>query len=233
MTYADLIRSSLRLIGQLAPGRGPNNSEITDALFVLNSMLDAWTIERLMIYTVERNTYPVAGAQITFGPGGDYPERPVRIESAAIIYSGAGYEYPVDVLTQQRWAAGGGPTRPGPSPGGVYYDGAFPTATLSLSMLPTNIASVALYTWQPLTQIVDENATVVFPPGYADAIRYNLAVRCAPEWQKAPRPEVMDMAVQSKANVKSFNMQTPEMDASDGGALGCGRGAYNIYTDSR
>jgi hypothetical protein len=88
-----------------------------------------------------------------------------------------------------------------------------------------------LYVWQPLKQVTDENASVQFPPGYADAIRYNLAVACCPEWSKIPRDDVTARAIQAKANIKSFNMQTPEMDATDGGALGCG-GGYNIYTDS-
>lgn len=233
MTYSDLIRSSLRLIGQLGPGRAPNGSEITDALFILNSMLEAWSIEHLMVYTVERAAYPLTGAgSYTIGPNGVFNvPRPVRIETAAYTYAGGPYEYPVEVMTDQRFQQGGGPTGLGDV--GIYYDNKFPLATIYIRPPNTQATSLALYTWQQLRQVTDECKTVAFPPGYADAIRYNLAVRCCPEWGKMPRADVADMAIQSKANIKSFNMQPVVMDASDGGALACGCGCgsgYNIYT---
>lgn len=227
MTYYDLIRSSLRLIGQLGPGRQPNNSEIADALFVLNSMLDAWSIEHLNIYTIDRAVYPLSGqSSFTIGPGGDFDvPRPVRIESAALMYGAT--ETPMPVLTEQRWTMGGGPAGYGYS--GVYSDKAYPLITVYLRPPNLNAEQFVLYTWQVLANVVDENATVAFPPGYGDAIRYNLAVRLAPEWSRESRPDVLDLAIQSKAAIKSFNMQTPEMDGTDGGAIsGCS--AFNIYT---
>jgi hypothetical protein len=229
MTYYDVIRSSLRLIGVLAPGRGPNNSEITDAMFVLNSMLDSWTTEHLMIYTIERGQFPLNGqSSLTFGPGGTFAVRPLRIDRAAVVYSDV--ETPVPVLTRQRWTLGGGPTNVGGYEG-VYNDNGMPLATVHVRPVPTYASDLVLYTWRALRQVIDENATVEFPPGYGDAIRYNLAVRCGPEWSRQPRPEVFQMAIDAKASVKSFNMQPMEMDASDGGALGCCGGGYDIYSD--
>src|SRR5262252_3310457 len=224
MTYYDLIRSSLRLIGQLRPGYGPNGSEITDALFVMNSMLDSWSLEHLNIYTVGRTSYPLSGkASYTFGPSGDFPDRPLRIESAAWILSGSSdYEYPVPVITDQRWQLGGGPSPSGAQ--GVYYDNGFPLATVYLRPAPAvqTATQLVLYTWTPLTGVDEETQDVVFPPGYADAIRYNLAERCALEWGKVAQDGVHALAISSKAAIKSFNMQPIEMDATDGGALGCG-----------
>ena len=234
MTYYDLIRSSLRLIGQLGPGRGPNGSEIIDALYVLNSMLDAWSIEHLMVYTIDRGLYPLTGASsYTIGPGGNFnASRPVRIENAALMYPGSPYEMPARVYTQQEWELSGGPA--GYQEPGVFYDNGYPLATIYVRPPKTPATQLALYSWQALKQVTDEEASVIFPPGYADAIRYNLAVRCCPEWGKMPRPDVADMAIQSKAAIKSFNMQPYTMDATDGGAIGCGcgagAGAYNIFT---
>ena len=232
MIWIDLMRSSFRASGVLRPGQQPNNSEITDSLFVLNSMLESFSLESLIIYEVRRTEYTLTGASsYTIGPGGDFDQpRPLRIERAGYIYNTL--ESPTSVISNQRWAMGGGPTNPGGFTG-VYYDKAFPVATIHLRPVPTTASHLALYAWQPLTQIVSESETVELPPGYADAVRYNLAVRIAAEWGRQPRPDVLQLAIESKAIVKSFNSSPPpEMDATDGGALGCGcGGSYNIYSD--
>lgn len=229
MTYRDLIRSSLRLIGQLGPGRGPNVSETTDALFVLNAMLESFSIESLNIYAITRKVYtPPAGAtSYRIGCGGELSlnTRPTRIESAARILPGVTTsEYPVSMIGHAEWSAGSC---------GLYYDGAWPCGTVWLRQPLQAGEQLALYVWGPLTgPVEDVDETVEFPPGYADCIRYNLAVRLAPEWGRAPRPDVISLAAESLGRVKSFNSSPPPvMDASDGGALGCG-GGYDICSDS-
>lgn len=228
MTYRDLIRSSLRLIGQLGPGRGPNVSETTDALFVLNAMLESFSIESLNIYAVQRKVYsPPAGAtSYRIGCGGELSlnTRPVRIEGAERVYAGATCGTALTLIGRDEWTKG---------QCGVYYDGGWPCGTIYLDRALQSGEQLALWVWGLLTgPIEDVDETVSFPPGYADAIRYQLAVRLAPEWGKAPRPDVMQLAVDALAKVKSFNSSPPPvMDASDGGALSCG-GNYDICSDS-
>lgn len=225
MIWIDLMRSSFRASGVLRPGQQPNNSEITDSLFVLNSMLESWSLESLIIYEIRRTQYPLTGAaSYTIGPGGDFDQpRPVRIESAGYLYSGM--ESPTSVISNQKWAMGGGPTNQGGC-AGVYYDKAFPVATIHLRPVPSTAAALALYAWTPLGQVVSESESVQLPPGYADAIRYNLAVRIAAEWGRQPRPDVLQLAIDSKAIVKSFNSSPPPEMRTD-----LGGGYYDICSD--
>jgi hypothetical protein len=66
---------------------------------------------------------------------------------------------------------------------------------------------VALYPWQPLAQFADLTTTVSFPPGYAEALRFNLAVRLAPEYGRPTPPEVAAIARTSKAKIKIPNIE--------------------------
>jgi hypothetical protein len=223
MTWHDLIRSSLRLIGQLGPGRGPNQSEITDSLFVLNAMLEGFSIERLAIPTLTRKVYapPAGAASYRIGCGGELSlqTRPTRVESAARIVPGVtACECPVDVLSHDEWACG---------TCGVYYDGGWPCGTVWLNPPLQSGEQLVLYVWAPLGAAVeDAGETVDFPPGYSDMLRYQLAVRLCPEWGKVPRPDVMQLAADSLARIKSFNSSPPPIMESPFGG-----GVYDICSD--
>ena len=58
---------------------------------------------------------------------------------------------------------------------------------------------------------MNQSDTVSVPPGYADAIRYNLAVKLAPEWGRTITPEVAEMARTSKAAIQRLNLPAPVM----------------------
>ncbi len=61
--------------------------------------------------------------------------------------------------------------------------------------------------------------TVSLPSGYSDAIAYNLAVRLAIEWDKPLRPEIAQLAIETKAAVELHNAPSPLMEC-DGAVLG-------------
>lgn len=231
MTWADLIRSSLRLIGQLAPGRGPSGSEQTDALLALNSMLDAWRLEKLVVWNTPRTIYTLTPGQQThtLGPGADWQaERPVRLEAAGIILDST--EAPLLIVrSPQEWALVG-PKSMTAVPGVLYDDNGFPTRGLHFWPAPSQAWQVALYPWAQLSAEIDDlTSDVWFPPGYAEAVRYNLAVRLAPEWSRDIRPDVMALASDSLAAIKRQNMQMVSLAMScDDGVLE--RCAYDIRT---
>jgi len=53
MILQDLIRSSFRAAGLMKMGQVFNADEQIDGLFILNAMLEAWSIERLNVFTVQ------------------------------------------------------------------------------------------------------------------------------------------------------------------------------------
>ncbi|MEN6537789.1 MAG: hypothetical protein ABFD89_29325 [Bryobacteraceae bacterium] len=215
MTVLDLIKSSLRLIHQLGPGRAPSNSEVTDALLVLNSMIEAWSIERLTIYEIGRDEYAwsAAIASRTIGPGGDLDgTRPGRLDGAGIVRDGK--ETELRIYCPRQWANVPRKSDSG-TPRVVYNDGGHPRSTLWLWPVPDVALTLVLYPWRMLTGFAETSVEVDFPPGYADAIRYNLAVHLGEEWGRPVSDRVEIMAADKKGRIKAMNMPELEMGVDD------------------
>jgi hypothetical protein len=211
MTATELIRSSLRLIGKLGPGQTTSDSQARDAIFVLNSMLDAWNADRFKIYQISRALHSLVASTATYtiGSGGTFNvARPARIERAGLVVAGTSpaKEEPLKLYNSDEWADIEKKTQEG-RPSVLYDDFAFPLSTLSLWKVPDTTHQLALYTWSQLSAFTDLTNDVTFPPGYQDALRYNLALRLAPEWGIAPRRDVMEMARSSRAAIESENLQ--------------------------
>jgi hypothetical protein len=239
VTSLDLISSALRLIGVLASGEPASASDASDSLMILNQMVDSWQAERLMIYTIAITTFSLVVGQQTYtlGAGGDFnTARPARIENYTIINlsnPAMPLELPLISLTDSEWAAIPVKNIPSSLPRNVYNDGSFPLSNLSYYPIPNINVNANIYAWQPLSQFVDLSSTQYsFPPAYLRAIRYNLAVDLAAEFPGNPQslPIVSQIAVQSKAVIKSFN--TPILDLRCDEALNSSKsGKYNIFTD--
>jgi hypothetical protein len=235
MTILDLLRSSFRLIGVLHPGQGPNGDDIQDGLFCLNSMLEAWSTERLNVFTVNAQTVATVAGKQTYQIGDGAPDwnqpRPIRIERANVLTPGASgpFELPLRILTDAEWAVIAIKSTASTLPTQLYNDGQFPYSNISLWPVPTVNLQIVLWVWQALqTGFTDTAADVSFPPGYAEAIRYNLACRLAPEWDRPIRPDVVDEAVRTKAAVKRLNH--PRMRLGSDAALLPASGIFNWLT---
>jgi hypothetical protein len=212
----DLIRSSLSLIGDMAVGQQPNADDGTDAIFVLNAMLDAWKIERLTIYDIGSATFSlVAGQQTyTYGPGGNFnATRPDRIERANLIYTDTGEALylPIQMLSMDQWASIRLQNIGSPIPTQLYAEPSFPLMNVSFLPYPTENQQVQFYTWTALGGFSAMTDTVNVPPGYVDAIRYNLAAKMALEWGRPLTPELIGLAQESKAKIKDLNLPAPVM----------------------
>src|SRR5262245_39397408 len=146
MTGQDLIASSLRLIGALASGETPPAGEAADAVVILNQMLDAWSANELMVFTLSRQVFTLqAGKQTyTMGPGGDFnAPRPARIQYWSII-SNQSPAQPLELaansefLTDPEWQAVRVKNITSPLPRKLYDDGGFPLRSLSFWPVPDN-----------------------------------------------------------------------------------------------
>lgn len=212
-TAGDIIKSALRLINVLAASESPSLDESNDALGAFNNMLDSWNADRLAIFTTASTDFALsAGKQAyTLGSGADFDmTRPARIDSmSAILLANPSnpIEEPIRILTVDEWQTQYPvKTVNGSFPLVCYDDGGFPNRMLSFWPIPTDsINKVRIYSWQPLTLAAALNTTVTFPPGYAEAFRYNLALRLAPEYGSPISPLVQQIAAESLAKVKTMN----------------------------
>jgi len=212
VTALSLITSALRLVGVLATGETIDTASANDALMVFNQMLDAWNADRLTIFTTRADDYAlIIGQQnYTLGTGGDFStNRPARIDSMSVILTSNPanpIEVPISMYSVDDWQTQI-PVKSvsGSFPLVCYDDGGFPLRTLAVWPIPSQTNNLRIYSWQPLILASTLTTAVSMPPGYAEAFRYNLAIRLAPEFDASPRADVQTFAVESLARLKSMN----------------------------
>lgn len=220
MTVLDLIKSSLRLIRVIAPGETPSSTEQSDALLVLNDMLDSWSNERCHIPAIIRTVNNLVGTQGTYtvGSGGDFNiARPLRLDNCGIILNPSNSstpELPVYVADANEFAAITLKTLVANFPRVVYYRPTFPLGTLDLWPIPNDsLPDLVLYSWVALANFATVNDSVSLAPGISRALRFNFALELAGEYGVEPNQFVIIEADKSKALVKEQNMQDPLLRA--------------------
>jgi hypothetical protein len=127
-------------------------------------------------------------------------------------------EHPLRLLNARQWqtevpvkaVASALPTK-------VYIEYTHPDITLSFWPFPNKSGlEVVIYTEVNLTPWPTLDTDLVFPPGYAEAIRYNLAVRLCPEFGRDVNNVVGTLALESLSLIKSANLanhqQTLQVD---------------------
>ncbi len=220
------------------PGRTPSTEQYADAIAILNRMIGSWNVDRLKIYSLNISAYNLTAGKKSYqiGPGAtDFNTmRPVTIESANIIVNTTTpvVRFPCELLSDAQWAAIQVQDIPGTIPWALYSDGGNPIATLYLYGQPLTTYQLELYTWQAIPTFAAITDSVVLPPGYEEAIVYNLAVRIAVSFptQAQISPEAGQIARDALMAIESINAPTPIMKC-DGAVLGVGRRRRtgNIY----
>lgn len=209
---AEFSAQALRLLGVIDPEEQLRPRELDNCWAALNQMVDAWQADGYMIYTREIRDFPLSAKKsYTMGPGGDFDiDRPPDIGNQVSILMLANplqpLEYVIPIYTTQDWQEKV-PVKDIVSnlPVLIYDDGGFPQRTLTLWPIPQDNLNIRFYLPKLLQRFAGRNTRYAFPPGYAECIKYNLAVRVAPEFQTSASAEVALMAMNSLAVVKSSN----------------------------
>jgi hypothetical protein len=235
MLAQTLIKDAFRLIGVTRIGQTPSPEALGEGLAMLNAMIDAWSIERLMIPVTARQVLNLVANQQTYtiGPAADWEvPRPVRIERAGLVSDR--HETPMDTLSLDQWVEICVKDQVG-LPSRLYYDGAYPLGNVSLWPVPEDASlKVALYCWSPVVAFADLATTEYdLPPGYEIALRFNLAEYLMPAFtiqNKSTMQQhgmVIERAREQKAWIKMLN--TPFLDMKIDPAL-TGDGGFDIVT---
>jgi len=206
-TGLDIIKASMRLIGVLAQGETPSQSEADDALSRLNLMLAGWSAERIAVYSREVLTVSLSGAQsYTIGPGAaiNTPIRPPCIEAASIS-SGTGSQVQIEIVDENGWMNIPDRSATATFALKLFYDRKYPTGTIYLWPRPAASGSLQLIVWSPLPSFT-LNDTVDLPLGYQQAIEFNLAVALAPEYGRPVPAELAALAGNAKSSLAQLNI---------------------------
>lgn len=221
IALSTLLYAGFRVAGVTdRPGRTPSLDQYADAIAILNRMIGIWNIDRDKIFTVEVDAYTLTAGKKTYqiGPGGaDFPAaaRPIEIETANIIVNTTTpvVREPMALLTQPEWAAIQLQDVSGTIPGSLYNDRGNPFSTLYIYGQALAAYQLELYTWQPLQTFAATTDLVVLPPGYEEAIVWNLGIRLAAAFPTQSKivPKADEFARESLLAIESKNAPAPTM----------------------
>ena len=210
-TALDMIKRARRMLNALGVGQTLQSELANDGLVALNAMLDSWSLDGLMVSSLQSNTFNLTSSQTyTIGTGGAFNmARPDRIESAFV--SSGGSDYPLDIIDNESWNnisykdLGGIPSC-------LKYENSAPLGLISIYP-KGNGYTLTLNTFKPLQSFVNLTDVLVFPRGFERAIASCLAVEIATETGKPVSRELMMTATSSKAAIKRINAEIPIMQS--------------------
>lgn len=214
MNQADLISAALREIQVLAAIETIQPEDLSLGTLILSQMLDGWQADRLYIFAIQRMIFvPQTLTQTyTLGPNGNFnvTPRPARITRYSVINLSnpiQPLELPLDSLTEAQWMSIPVKNITSTIPQRVWDDQQFPLRNLNYWPVPQVTVNFGVYQWAPLTTWPDYVTDVEFPPGYAEAIRYNLAIKLAPSFGAVGKvtPLLLELAKNAIARVKKMN----------------------------
>ena len=211
-TVRELIQDSLELLGEMGVGEPMSAEDGANGLLRLNSMLASWSTRRLFIYniTIASFTLVANDADYTIGPTGDFvATRPLRVDAACILLTVNGNDLKVkdlDILTQGEYVELSDKAASAVIPEKLYVDNGFPNATLYLFPRPSGSATkIQLSTWTPLSQFAALGDSYSFPPGYYEAITFNLAIQLGPRYNRRPDEALAAKALEAMSAIQNLN----------------------------
>lgn len=223
-TARGIITSAMRKIGALTKGEPISADEASDGLEMLNDLLASLSNDSLIVYARTFESFTLSGgvSAYTIGSGATFDTvRPIKIISAYV--RDAQIDYPLEIATDEQYAGITLKTSQG-RPEFINYTNAYPTATINLYPTPSIAYTLHLVTEKQLSSFT-LNQTVDLPPGWRRMLINNLAIEMGPEYGQSVPPEVIEVARESKGEIKTAIMSAKPMNwETDLGAEG------NIYS---
>ena len=231
-TAGDQINGALRLIGQLAEGETPSAATSADALTAMNQMLDSWSSERLSVFSTQDQTFTwTQGLRSqTLGPTGDFVgNRPVLLDDATYFRDPSNnISFGIKIINQQQYDGIAVKTVTSTYPQVLWINMGMPNVSMYIYPVPTKALEWHFISVTELTEPATLATTLVVPPGYLRAFRFNLAAEIAAEFGVEPPPQVQRIAMSSKRNIKRIN--NPDDVMSLPYSIVATRQRFNIYS---
>ena len=242
VTASSIITGALSLLSVYAPGESISAADMAEGFRRLNMMMRSWMTQPLTIPVTTRAAFALIagkggpGNEYTIGPGGDFDTiRPATgFLNVGLQLGGTTppVEIPRAILTDDAWAAIQVKTLTSPLFTSLYYNPTFTTGLGSINLWPVPdnaIHKIVLYYAQQISEFSDLTTAYAFPPGYEEAIEYNLATRLSAPFSVPLGGDVAAFAVKSLAAVKRANARLTDLP-QDPAITNDRRSGYNIIS---
>ena len=227
-TGLQLLTRALQEVGVLAGGEVPSGQEQSDAQVIAQRIVDSMGAERLAMFERLRTVGTLVSGprDYSIGPPAPAPEFPITrprwIDPATFIQDSTAsdpIETPVEILTDERWAALRQKTFDGGIVTAMYYD-----RPGGISIYPTvNIGNTRLVLYTPLAVTGFSSLATIytFPPGYDEAWHFELAYQLCGPFAVPPeiRQRVKEQRTEAWARVKRPNVAATVGELRMPGAL--------------
>ncbi len=212
MTWQDLIRRALRLSGAIYPGQA-YNARLDDIAFQSASMLlSSWSRDGVLPPALDKMDLVLTSGKFeyTAGPGGDFPMRPMEIDSVTVEGATLGnVRMSLRIETWTNWRNISLPQIQS-IPNLITMNPSFPKADIIFYPSPSDgyLVSIAgKFAWEEVIGRRAEEA--VLPPGFDDAFCDCLADKLADEL-KIQTPEI---ELRASTSYKNLLLSLPYWDA--------------------
>lgn len=224
-TAQTLIEAALRVLGALAAGESASSNELTNGLQTLRFMLRGWSARNLSLYYIKQDTVTLDGStSYTIGSGGTVNVlRPAAIKGAYATTNNV--DRPLKLIDDARYRILSLKQLSG-TVEYLWYNPDYPLGVLYF--YPLASGTVKLDSLKPLVEPTNVSTdTVQFPPEYDEAIKFNLAIRLAPEYGRSVPPEVVAIAKEAFDAIILRNFAS-QINESRLDILKVSYGRYNI-----
>jgi hypothetical protein len=209
-TARDFIKTSLRNISVLGVGSSLDDIEAADALEMLNDMIASWSAEGNMVYDTTVETFSlVSGTEAyTIGSAGDFATtRPVSITAAYVTI--AGTDYPLTVYGAKQYSEISDKDNTG-TPRVFWYDDNHTLGNIRIYPAPNTTSTITLYSEKALTEFSTLDTVYAMPAEDKAAIKSNLSVWIAPQYEREAPPTIQRMARETKKVVAKQNRKAKQ-----------------------
>lgn len=231
MNAERLVALALKGAGILGVGQTPLAEDVNDAFSLLNMIIGQWSSQRwLSPHLIDVFIPSQNKATYTLGAGGDFNiGRVDRIEAAyarQMTGSITPIDFQLDVLGAYEDYVQIGNKTLHSYPSKVFYDSAYPMASVFYYPIPSRAFQLHLVVKQTLDQLPNLKTQIIFPPEYEYALLWNLVKEIRKAYQLPADPVVIADAQGAIQNIRMANAQIqrakmpPGLAAQNGRATG-------------
>ncbi len=227
----DLVLDALIEIGVVAPDEEPAPDEAQWAFRKLNEVIDVFQALRRYTYSFQWPvyTFPAGVNPVLLGPSAvanwATPQRPVRLESAALILnSGIPVDLPINIRDKDWWALNQVKSIQTNVPTDVYPDYTWPDASLYFWPVINAGDQCRLQLWTVVNSFISIQDPIggpggvgTLPPGLRTALKLTLAESLLSGANKPPSPTLTVAAAAARYAFTGNNAKAPRIQTQDAG----------------